>query len=140
MADKPISIEELMALVKGGAEIRTEQRPTFIATIDPSVEQFDALLKKLDEVVKIGQQRIDADLSRHQDMVELMAALQRQIKAGAEAKSPNANVDLTPLTAALNKTQSPTARPNYEFNFERSRQGFVEKILVSAVQPSKFKH
>ena len=141
------------------AVIKKVERSQFIAHVDSTTEQFGQLLEKLDEVVKITRERIDADLARHQAQVELFVNLQRIIKTGAEAKSPvvtveapnvtveaaPVNVDLTPLTSALKNILPATqpkaaARPNYEFTFDRSRHGFVEKILVSAVPASKFGH
>jgi len=134
MAEKEISLEKLIELVRSGAKIRTEDRPTFIAQVDPSVGQFDALLQKLDAIVSVNRARIDADLARYQSMVELLANLQRMVKTGSTVTPQS--VDFSPLQSVLSeinentKPIAPAARPAYVFDVKRTNQGFIDKVIA----------
>lgn len=61
MAERTLSIDELLALQKSGADIKTESRPTILATIkqpDPKpteIVKFEELIEKLGEIGKYDE-------------------------------------------------------------------------------------
>ena len=127
MADKTISVTELLTMAKEGAIIKTEDRPTKIA-------KFDELLSKIDSLIKATELRARAELERAQVQLEVIAGLQALIRK-SDGKAP---VDLTPLKTALTELQRPQQpRQAFEFAIDRAPNGFMTKIVATPIAPTK---
>ena len=153
MADKTISIEELLALAQAGAKITTEKREHILARIQEAeagpvvIQHFEQLIKKIDEMAKTNalmakanEALAVAETERAKAQLEVLATLQALIRSGNVTKSHK--LDLTPLKTVLTEIQKSTSQPvtvharepaAYDFIFERSRQGFIEKVTATPI-------
>jgi len=133
-----------------------DAKPTEISRFDDLIEklgkigQYDELVKKLDAMAKANESLAEAhkaiaaaDIVKHKTQLEVLATLQSLVKAGNVTKPQPVIVDMTPLKAVLQGIQEnskPTVpeRPVYEFAVERSRQGFIDKIVATPTIRGKY--
>ncbi len=132
MAERTISVSELLELASDGARIKTEDRPQII-------QQFDELVKKLEGLIQASNVRAAAEVSRNKTQLEILATLQSMIRQQGVTKSQP--VDLTPLKTVLTEIQSNTLpRPLSGYEFEvtsRDRLGDIEKLKVIPISPTR---
>lgn len=143
MAHENIDLEKLIELVKGGATVRTENKPTIIAQVDPSAAQLDRLIGKLDSMVKVMETRVatdretslarsGADEVRSKRQLEVLATMQSLIRSGSVPKVQS--MDLSPLKSVLSeiRTHSAAKAPvSYRFKVARTSQGFIDEIIAT---------
>lgn len=130
--EKVISSSRLLSLIRGGAEVKTDDQPT-------TIRQFDELVEKIEALLQATNVRAEADLARSKTMMEVIAYLQIQFKANVIRSKPT---DLTPLKTVLTKIQANTERrplPGYEFTVtERDRLGDIKKLKVEPISPTQY--
>jgi len=125
--DEGLALSDLIELVKGGAKIKIDRPAQRIA-------QFDELINLMKEMIATNRARIEADEARNKSQLEVLATLQSLIRSGNVTKSHP--VDLTPLKTVLTQISENTKTPKLkeidfvkELNIERSRQGYIDKIV-----------
>lgn len=132
MAEKTVSVNDLLEMVKDGAKVTTEQRPMVI-------EQFAELIEQFKNMIAAQEARASADLKRSQTQLEILAVLQAQIRQG-KGVTMSPPVDLAPLQTVLTEIQEANAdratAKDYEFTFDRGPQGFATKIYAKVVRPT----
>lgn len=155
MAHETIDLEKLIELIKSGAEVRTENKPTIIAQVDPSAAQLERMIGKLDDLVKTSQAKIEADHVRSEArgkadiakskaheasekrQLEVLQTLQSLIRSGSVPKVQA--MDLTPLKSVLSEIRqhsAPKGNTAYRFKVERTSQGFIDEIIATPVHAS----
>jgi uncharacterized protein (DUF934 family) len=138
VAEKTISVAELLELAQEGAEIEHEPKRMV-------VEQFNDLVASLRQMVDNEKDRIESDLKRNQTNLEILATLQALIRKEENRNrsgSTTMKMDLQPIRQMLMEflaDREERARTAYEFDIRRDGRGFAQSILATPVgqKPSR---
>ncbi len=160
MAEKEITLEQLMAFQSAGAKISQRERTMIVANIQPpdknlaSVKQFGELLAKLDEIVADNSSRAKSDRQMSDAHFQLFSELQTALLGLAKREDkphPAPVISVEPLKTVLGKIDAsikrnhekptpparPVARPSYRFEVVRTQQGFINEIIATPIAATK---
>jgi hypothetical protein len=128
--DKTISLRRLQKLKESGALVEIEKRPL-------QLEQFGELIESLGRMIETQELRAEADLSRSQTQLEVLATLQSLIKKQPSGNSSHLPMDLSPLYEVLAELKSDRPPADYDFKVLRSGPGLspIVKIEARVVRP-----
>ena len=130
MAEKTMSMAELLALQKEGATLKFPPKPV-------ELQRLGELIDALNQMVSNEEERIRADLARNQTNLEILATLQALIRKQGEGKgAPAIDIDMTPIVQALGDMRA-TGNGSYSFDIERDGRGFAQRIVATPVGPTR---
>jgi len=129
--DKTITEMDLKALGKSAKVI-----------MDPEAREvtgFAELVDLLKQVLADSSKRTQADLERSQSQLEVLATLQKMIRAnGTKSHVSHETIDLKPLKEVLLQIHASNDRPPvvYKFDIKRQEGGAMSQVIATPLPPT----
>ncbi len=113
--------------------------------IDPEtreVARFGELIEKLNEMIEQNSTRMAADQLRSQSQLEVLATLQKMIRAQtSKTFGTSSPIDLGPLRDVLTQIHEANAQReaiSYTFDIQRSSEGgAMQRVVATPIQATK---
>lgn len=104
------------------------------------IARFGELIGKLEELITVTSKRTAADFERSQVQLEVLATLQKMIRAnGTKSQVSHETIDMEPLKAILVEIQESNAareRTAYQFNIQRGEGGYMAGVTATPISPT----
>ena len=123
-----VSSAELLEMVRDGAILRRDSKPT-------TIDRFDELIDQLKALVDSQTEQAAADLARSKTQLEVLATLQATIKKTNATKVHSAP-DLKPLMSVLSEIQASNTKRSdvaYQFDIQRVEGGLMTGVRATPI-------